>query len=88
MSAAYVLVVDQELKIQRVPRPVSTACGFVVNDSTCGGDALKIILASGPDVVMPDVGIPDMDGKDAPREASTFSKVSIIVRSACDRCRH
>jgi two-component system, OmpR family, KDP operon response regulator KdpE len=61
------------------------ACGYEVLEATTGGDALRMIAASAPDVAVLDLGLPDMDGKDVLCEARAFSKIPIIVLSARDR---
>jgi two-component system KDP operon response regulator KdpE len=85
VSGPRVLVVDDEPQIQRVLRPALTACGYEVLEAATGRDALKIIASSAPDVVVLDLGLPDIDGKDVLREARAFSKIPIIVLSARDR---
>ena len=46
---------------------------------------MKTIAAKAPDLVMLDLGLPDMDGKEVIREVRAWSKVPIIVLSARDR---
>ncbi|HEY4849107.1 MAG TPA: response regulator [Methylocella sp.] len=85
MSNGRVLVVDDEPQIQRFLRPALAACGYDVLTADTGREALRLIASAAPDVVVLDLGLPDMDGKDVLREARGFSKVPIIVLSARDR---
>ena len=85
MSGVRVLVVDDEPQIHRVLRPALTACGYEILEATTGRDALRMIATSAPDLVVLDLGLPDMDGKDVLRQARTFSHVPIIILSARDR---
>jgi two-component system KDP operon response regulator KdpE len=85
MSGIRVLVVDDEPQIHRILKPALTACGYEALEATTGREALKAIATSAPDVVVLDLGLPDMDGKDVLREARAFSKVPIIILSARDR---
>ena len=85
MSGVRVLVVDDEPQIHRVLKPALTACGYETLEATTGRDALKAIATSAPDIVVLDLGLPDMDGKEVLREARTFSQVPIIILSARDR---
>jgi two-component system KDP operon response regulator KdpE len=85
VSGVRVLIVDDEPQILRVLRPALTACGYEVLEAGTGRDALRMIAASAPDVVVLDLGLPDRDGKDVLRDARTFSKVPIIILSARDR---
>jgi two-component system KDP operon response regulator KdpE len=84
MSAVRVLVVDDEPQIHRFLRPALTAVGYEVQAAENGRDALRLISTAPPDVVVLDLGLPDMDGKDVLREARSFSKVPIIILSARD----
>jgi two-component system, OmpR family, KDP operon response regulator KdpE len=85
LTGVRVLVVDDEPQIRRVLRPALAACGYEVLEATTGREALWMIAASAPDVVVLDLGLPDRDGKDVLREARVFSKIPIIVLSARDR---
>ena len=85
MTSTRVLVVDDEPQIHRILRPALKACGYEVLEATTGREALQIIAASAPDIVVLDLGLPDMDGKDVLREARAFSPIPIIILSARDR---
>lgn len=79
-----VLVVDDEPEIHRVLRPALKACGYEPLKAMTGGEALKMIAASAPDVTVLDLGLTDMDGKEVLREARIFSDAPIIILSARD----
>jgi two-component system KDP operon response regulator KdpE len=85
MSAVRVLVVDDEPQIHRFLRPALTAVGYDVQAAENGRDALRLIATAPPDIVVLDLGLPDMDGKDVLREARSFSKIPIIILSARDQ---
>jgi two-component system KDP operon response regulator KdpE len=85
MSNIRVLVVDDEPHIHRFLRPALTACGYEVHSAETGREALRFIAIAAPDVVVLDLGLPDMDGKEVLREARTFSKIPIIILSARDQ---
>lgn len=84
LSRIRVLIIDDEPEIHRVLRPALTACGYEPLKAMTGGDALKIIAASTPDIIVLDLGLPDMDGKDVLRDARILSDVPIIILSARD----
>jgi two-component system KDP operon response regulator KdpE len=84
VSKIRVLVVDDEPQIHRILRPALTVCGYEVLDATNGGDALKVIATSTPDVVVLDLGLPDIGGMDVLRKVRAFSQVPIIILSARD----
>lgn len=85
MSSARVLVVDDEPQIIRFLKPSLRATGYEVIVAVDGAEALKAAATQAPDVVLLDLGLPDMDGKDVISELRTWSKVPIIVLSARDR---
>jgi two-component system response regulator RegX3 len=56
--------------------------GFAVVHAECGADALTGLRATTPDVVLLDLGLPDVDGFDLCRELRATSGVPIIVVTA------
>ena len=85
MTAHRVLVVDDEPQIQRFLKPSLRAAGYEVISAVDGSEALKAAATQAPDVILLDLGLPDMDGKDVIAELRTWSKVPIVVLSARDR---
>ena len=85
MTAHRVLVVDDEPQILRFLKPSLGAAGYDVIAAINGAAALKAAATQAPDIILLDLGLPDMDGKDVIAELRTWSKVPIIVLSARDR---
>jgi two-component system KDP operon response regulator KdpE len=85
MSADRILVVDDEPQIQRFLRPALNAAGYDVVEAVTGGEALRAAATTAPDLVILDLGLPDMDGKDVIARLRAWSRVPIIVLSARDR---
>jgi two-component system KDP operon response regulator KdpE len=85
MSGARILIVDDEPQILRFLKPSLAAAGYDVVAATTGRDALKAAATLSPQVVVLDLGLPDMDGKDVIRELRSWSQVPILVLSARDR---
>ncbi|HYA80248.1 MAG TPA: response regulator [Methylocystis sp.] len=85
MTGQRVLVVDDEPEIIRCLRPALTACGYDVLSAESGREALLSLASRAPDVMVLDLGLPDMDGKEVIGQARAFSKAPIIVLSARDR---
>jgi two-component system KDP operon response regulator KdpE len=85
MSASRVLVVDDEPQIQRFLKPALEASGYATIHAATAAEALRAIANEAPDIVLLDLGLPDMDGKEVITRARAFSKVPIIVLSARDR---
>jgi two-component system KDP operon response regulator KdpE len=80
-----VLVVDDEAPIQRFLKPALIASGYDVLSAENGRQALHLIATAAPDLIVLDLGLPDMDGKEVLARARQFSKVPVIVLSARDR---
>ena len=80
-----VLVVDDEPQIHRFLTPSLTVSGFEVVTAATGQDAMRQMGGSAPAVVLLDLGLPDMDGKDVIAHIRRRSDVPIIVLSARDR---
>jgi two-component system KDP operon response regulator KdpE len=85
MTAQRVLVVDDEPQILRFLKPSLGAAGYDVIAVGSGVEALKAAATQAPDVILLDLGLPDMDGKDVITELRRWSKVPIVVLSARDR---
>jgi two-component system, OmpR family, KDP operon response regulator KdpE len=80
-----ILVVDDEASIQRFLKPALEACGYDVLSAENGRQALHLIATAAPDLIVLDLGLPDMDGKEVLTRARQFSRVPVIVLSARDR---
>ena len=80
-----VLVVDDEPAIHRFLTPALAANDYAVESVETGAAALRAIAGRAPDIVVLDLGLPDMDGKEVIRGARAFSDVPIVVLSARDR---
>jgi len=85
MSGYRVLVVDDEPQIQRFLRPALSAAGYEVIEAMTGEAALKAIATAAPAVVILDLGLPDMDGKEVVRRLRAWSQLPVIILSARDR---
>jgi DNA-binding response OmpR family regulator len=79
-----ILIVDDEPKIIRLARDYLENAGFRVVGSGTGSGALEIVHNEAPDLVLLDLGLPDMDGLDVCRQLRTASAVPIIMLTARD----
>jgi two-component system KDP operon response regulator KdpE len=79
---AKVLVVDDEPAILRALRAGLTARGHEVILATSGQAAIDLTALEAPDVVVLDLGLPDIDGVDVCRRIREWSTVPIVVLSA------
>src|SRR5690349_23997340 len=81
MDRTVVLVVDDEPQIRRVVRNALGDEAKVIEAST-GRDAIDQTAAQRPDLVVLDLGLPDMGGIEVCREIRTWSTTPILVLSA------
>lgn len=81
MSGARILIVDDEPQILRFLKPSLAAAGYDVIAAATGKDALKAAATSSPDVIVLDLGLPDMDGKEVIGRIREWSDVPILILS-------
>lgn len=81
-AAPTILVIDDEPSIQRVLKPSLAAAGYQVSLAGTGTDALSQVARAIPDVILLDLGLPDMDGKDVIASLRSWTIAPIIVLSA------
>jgi DNA-binding response OmpR family regulator len=77
-----VLVVDDEAKILRLARDYLEHAGFAVATADAGKAALATARGAKPDLIVLDLGLPDLDGLDVIRALRKESNVPIIVLTA------
>jgi two-component system KDP operon response regulator KdpE len=76
-----VLVVDDEPQILRALRINLLARQYHVSTAATGAEALRAAANDHPDLVVLDLGLPDMDGVDVVRSLRAWSPVPIVVLS-------
>lgn len=79
-----ILVVDDEPKIIQLTQDYLENAGFSVISAGDGEDALVVIQAEKPDLVVLDLGLPGMDGLDVCRSIRKTSNLPIIMLTARD----
>jgi two-component system KDP operon response regulator KdpE len=80
-----VLVIDDEPQIHRFLGPALDAAGYEWVRADTAAEGLREIARKPPDVVVLDLGLPDLDGKEALTRARAFYAGPIIILSARDR---
>lgn len=80
--APRILLVDDEVPIQRAVAPLLRARGYDVDVAGTGTEALRLVRTQPPDVIVLDLGLPDVDGTEVCRRIRTESAVPIVVLSA------
>ena len=79
---ARILLVDDEVSIQRAVGPLLRSRGYEVDIAGTGTEALKIVAERTPDLIVLDLGLPDLEGTEVCRRIRATSKVPIVVLSA------
>jgi len=79
---ATVLVVEDDPQIRRFLRATLPAHGYHLLEAETGGDGLTQAATRAPEVVLLDLGLPDIDGLDFIRRLREWSPMPIIVLSA------
>ncbi|MGW6845088.1 response regulator [Streptomyces sp. NPDC054958] len=77
-----VLVVEDDPQLVRALKINLQARKFEVEEAPDGGSALRLAAARKPDVIVLDLGLPDMDGIDVIKSVRGWSRVPILVLSA------
>ena len=80
-SGQRVLVVDDEKAIRRFLHAALTAQGYVVSEAADGWEALNAVIAQRPEIVILDLGLPDMDGVEVTRRLREWTQIPIIILS-------
>lgn len=77
-----VLLIEDEAQMRRFLRSSLPAHGYVVVEATTGREAIVQAGTRNPDIILLDLGLPDMDGVEVAKQLREFSKAPIIVLSA------
>jgi len=77
-----ILLVDDEAAIQRAVGPLLRSRGYEVDVAGTGAEALAVFEQRTPDLVVLDLGLPDLEGTEVCRRIRAKSPVPIIVLSA------
>lgn len=81
-AEAKILLVEDEEQLVRMLRSTLTQAGYAVTAAKTGLEALEQLVRQEFAVVLLDLGLPDMDGKDVIDQARAISRAPVIVISA------
>ena len=76
-----IVLVEDEPQIRRFLRATLSSTGYRLYEATTGEDGLLEVTTRQPDVVIVDLGLPDMDGLQVIRQLREWTK----ARSSCSR---
>ncbi len=83
-NAPHILVIDDELQIQRAIRTILTEKGFRVTTASNGEEGLTLAATNEPDIIILDLGLPDMDGVEVCSRLREWTQCPIIILSVRD----
>jgi two-component system KDP operon response regulator KdpE len=78
-NAAQIVVIDDEPQIRRFLDISLRAQGYKVALAASGREGLDVLAVHGADLVVLDIGLPDMDGHEVLRELRGWSRVPVIM---------
>jgi len=82
MPEPVVVLIEDEPQIRRFLRATLTGQGYKLFEATTGADGVVEVSSRQPDVVIVDLGLPDMDGLEVIRRVREWTDVPVIVLSA------
>jgi two-component system, OmpR family, KDP operon response regulator KdpE len=82
MPEPIVVLIEDEMQIRRFLRATLTDQGYRLFEATTAADGLVEVASRQPDIVIVDLGLPDMDGLEVIRRLREWSAVPVIVLSA------
>jgi two-component system KDP operon response regulator KdpE len=81
----HILVIDDESQILRALRTILTAHSYRVTISNRGEDGMAIAASEQPDLIILDLGLPDLDGVEICRRLRTWTQIPVIILSVRDQ---
>jgi two-component system KDP operon response regulator KdpE len=82
-----VLVIDDEQSIRRYLRACLSAHGYELFEAATGQEGLQAVPAARPDLIILDLGLPDLDGVDVTRSLREWTQIPILILSVRDQER-
>lgn len=79
-----VLVIDDEPSIRKLLKTSLGLGGYEVTEASSGNDGIRAVIDDKPDVVLLDLGLPDMNGLEVLKRLREWSKIPIIVLTVND----
>ena len=79
------LVIDDEPQIRRLLRVTLEANGYEVHDAANGKDGIAQAAQCRPELILLDLGLPDLDGVEVLKRIREWSRVPVIILSVRDR---
>jgi two-component system KDP operon response regulator KdpE len=80
-TGARILIIDDEKQIRRLLKVALTGHGYELEEAVSGQDGLNKAAVFRPDLVILDLGLPDLDGLEVLRRLREWSKTPVIILS-------
>jgi two-component system, OmpR family, KDP operon response regulator KdpE len=84
-TSTAVLVIDDEPQIRRLLRVTLEANGYEVFDAVNGQDGISQAAQRRPEIILLDLGLPDLEGVEVLKRIREWSRVPVIILSVRDR---
>lgn len=81
----HILVIEDEQPIRRFLRASLGNAGYRVSEAATGTEGLRLAVSSPPDLIILDLGLPDLDGQEVLEQLREWYKSPIIILSARDQ---
>jgi two-component system, OmpR family, KDP operon response regulator KdpE len=85
VSDAQILVIEDERPFRQILRAALIHRGFRMTEASTGAAGVRHAIQEYPDVIILDLGLPDMDAIEVVQQIRTSSNVPILITSTCDR---
>jgi two-component system KDP operon response regulator KdpE len=85
MPEPLILLIDDEMPIRRFLRKSMAAHSFRLLEAETGEQGIRLAVQQPPDLVVLDLGLPDVDGQDVLKQLRQWLQAPIIVLSARDQ---
>jgi len=86
-TGARILVIEDDPQIRKLLRVSLGAHGYDVDEAKTGQDGLYQVANFKPDLIILDLGLPDIDGKEVVQRIREWSQIPIVILSARDQER-
>ncbi|MBD0383831.1 response regulator [Paenibacillus sedimenti] len=84
-NGARILIIDDEPQIRKLLRVTLQALHFEIHESSTGEDGMYQASVTHPDLIVLDLGLPDLSGMEVLHRIREWSRIPIIVLTAKDR---
>src|SRR5437868_3864443 len=85
IASPVILLIEDELPIRKFLGASLVSAGFQLDEAGTGQDALRQASRKPPDLVILDLGLPDMDGQEVLKQLREWMTAPVIVLSARDQ---